>query len=101
AEVRALYVPDVTLRLFFAALDSAHPCHHFLKRIILVRRLAGMSVAGQAFTWLRGGNIDVVGWSKLDRILPVGNLIIVEGKLLSHPQPCLVNQERYRPVIGV
>jgi hypothetical protein len=45
-EVRALHVADISLGLLVPAFGSTHSTHEFLECIVLVRRLAGMSVAG-------------------------------------------------------
>ena len=56
---------DVTFSLFVTTLKPAHPSDQILKRVKLVRSLAGAGVASRALLFLGGGNFHVVSWGKL------------------------------------
>src|ERR1043165_209431 len=94
-------MPNETLCLFMPALDTAHSGNQSLERVKLLRRLAGVGITGQTLSWLRARNIHIVSWGELNCVLPVGNLVIIEGGFLTHPQPSLIDQERNGAVIGV
>ena len=89
------------LRLAGAALDPAEPGHLLLQRVEPVRGLAGVCVAGPAFPRLGRGDVHIVGRRELDRVLAVGDLVVVEGEAAAHPQPGVIDQHRDRAVVGV
>ena len=100
-KVGALDVADVALGLTMTAFDAAQPGDSLLERVITIGALAGVRVAGAAFSRLGRGDVHVVRRGELDRVFAVGDLVVVEGEPLSQPEPGVIDQHRDGAVVGV
>src|ERR1700722_9072279 len=76
--IRALQLEHKRFRSFAASLHTSKGGYLILQRVISLRILAGVGIASCTFHRLRLRNINVVHWGKLQRIFPIGNLIVVE-----------------------
>ena len=75
---RALQLEHKRLGSFVAALYAPKSGNLILQRVISVRRLARVSIAGSTFDCFRFRDIDIVRGGELQGILPIGNLVVVE-----------------------
>src|SRR5215831_4085303 len=60
-----------------------------------------MSETGSALAGLGLCDIDVMGWGELNRILAIGNLVVIKREASPHPQESVIDQKRDGAVVGM
>ena len=96
-----MYLEHKCLSSLVAGFDASKCRYLILQRIIPVRCLAGMSVACSTLDWFCLIDIDIVSGRVLHRILPVGDLVVIERKRLFRLPPRIIGEHRNRPVVAV
>src|SRR5690349_13733682 len=83
------------------SLDPTHASDLVLQGVEPLGGLARMGKTRLPLARLDRGDVDILGWLKLDGILAAGDLIIIKREGFIHLSPRAIDQERDGAMIGV